>query len=79
MAIRLSDLACVASSKLPDRIVSRVQSIIEQHPDPQAREDLSVMEALAGASKAGDRGATELLGELIGKNSSSGPPETARS
>jgi hypothetical protein len=82
--IRVGDLPLVQSSKRPNRIVSRVQSIIEQHPDPQAPEDLSVMEALAGASKAGDRGATELLvfgylGELIGKNSSSGPSETARS
>jgi hypothetical protein len=53
--IRVGDLPLVQSSKRPNRIVSRVQSIIEQHPDPQAPEDLSVMEALAGASKAGDR------------------------
>ncbi len=59
--IRVGDLPLVQSSKRPDRIVSRVQSIIEQHPDPQARKDLSVMEALARASRAGDRGATELL------------------
>jgi hypothetical protein len=81
--IRVGDLPLVQSSKRPDRIVSRVQSIIEQHPDPEVA-DLSVMEALAGASKAGDRGATELLvfgdlEELIRKNSSSGPSETARS
>jgi hypothetical protein len=74
--IRVGDLPMVQSSKRPDGIVSRVQSIIEQHPDPQAREDLSVMEALAGASKARDRGATELLvfgdlKELIGERPSS--------
>jgi hypothetical protein len=38
--IRVGDLTLVQSSKRPDRIVSRVQSIIEQHPDPQAREAL---------------------------------------
>jgi hypothetical protein len=65
------DLSLVQNSKRPDRIVSRVQSIIEQHPDPGAPEDLGVMEALMRASKGGDQDATELLvfgdlGELIG-------------
>ena len=69
--IRMGDLSLVQNSKRPDRIVSRVQSIIEQHPDPGAPEDLGVMEALTRASKRGDRNATELLvfgdlGELIG-------------
>ena len=68
--IRVGDLPLVQSSKRPDRIVSRVQSIIEQQPHPEVA-DLSVMEALARANKCGDRDATELLvfgdlGELSG-------------
>jgi len=51
--IRMSDLRHIASSEQPDRIVSRVQSIIEQHPDPEASEDGSMMEALIRASKRG--------------------------
>ena len=58
--IRMGDLSLVQNSKRPDRIVSRVQSIIEQHPDPEAPEDGGVMEALVRASKRGDRGASDL-------------------
>ena len=69
--IRMGDLSLVQNSKRQDRIVSRVQSIIEQHPDPEAPEEGSMMEALARANKCGDRDATELLvfgdlGELSG-------------
>ena len=59
--IRMGDLSLVQNSKRPDRIVSRVQSIIEQHPDPEASEDGSMMEALIRASKRGDREASDLL------------------
>ena len=57
--IKLSDLPCVASSAQPDRIISRVQSIIEQQP--QVPEDLGLIEASTRASGRGDRNATELL------------------
>jgi hypothetical protein len=59
--IRMGDLSLVQNSKRSDQIVSRVQSIIEQHPDPEASEDGSMMEALTGTSKGRDRDATELL------------------
>ena len=59
--IRMGDLSLVQNSKRPDRIVSRVQSIIEQHPDPEAPEDGSMMEALIRAAKRGDREASDLL------------------
>jgi hypothetical protein len=57
----MGDLSLVQNSKRSDQIVSRVQSIIEQHPDPEASEDGSMMEALTGTSKGRDRDATELL------------------
>ena len=61
LGISMGDLSLVQNSKRPDRIVCRVQSIIEQHPDPRAPADDSVMEALVRASKRGDREASDLL------------------
>ena len=46
--IKLSDLCCVASFEEPDRIVSPVQSIIEQQHNPEAPED-------PGDEKSGER------------------------
>ena len=59
--IRMGDLSLVQNSKRPDRIVSRVQSIIERQADPEAPEEGSMMEALIRASKRGDREASDLL------------------
>jgi len=59
--IRMGDLSLVQNSKRPDRIVSRVQSIIERQADPEAPEEGSIMEALIRASKRGDREASDLL------------------
>jgi hypothetical protein len=45
----------------PERILLRVQTIIEQQPRAEADEDGTVVDALIRAAKRGDQGASELL------------------
>ena len=59
--IEVSDLRWVEGAERPDRIVVRVQSIIERQPDTKAAKNRTVMAALIRAAKRGDQDASELL------------------
>lgn len=59
--IRLSDLEGLAGAEHPERIATRVRSIIERQPRAEADNDPAVMDILITAAKRGDHEASDLL------------------
>jgi hypothetical protein len=59
--IKLDDLRFVADTERPERLLMRVQSIIERQPSADAGKDDMVMEVLIRAAKRGDHEASDLL------------------
>ena len=59
--IKLDDLKFVADAERPERLFTRVQSIIERQPCAETDKDRLVMELLTRAAKRGDHEACDLL------------------
>ena len=59
--IKLDDLKFVADVEQPERIFTRVQSIVERQPCAETHKNRLVMELLTRAGKCGDREASDLL------------------
>lgn len=59
--VTLSDLQAITDVEHPERLVMRLQSIIEQQPRAEAGDDCTVMDVLIRAAKRGDRDARDLL------------------
>ena len=59
--IRLSDLKSITDAEHPERLVMRLQSIIERRPREEADDNRTVMDVLIRAAKRGDHEASDLL------------------
>jgi hypothetical protein len=59
--IKLDDLKFVADAERPERLFTRVQSIVERQPCAETHKDRLVMELLTRAAKRGDHEASDLL------------------
>jgi hypothetical protein len=59
--LKLSDLKWIADPERPERLVVRVQSVVERESTTDADADQTVMEVLIRAAKKGDREARDLL------------------
>ena len=59
--IKLDDLKFVADVERPERIFTRIQSIIERQPCAETNKNRLVMELLIRAAKRGDHEASDLL------------------
>jgi hypothetical protein len=60
-AIKLDDLKFVADAERPERLFTRVQSIVERQPCAETDKNCLVMELLTRAAKRGDNDASDLL------------------
>ncbi len=59
--LKLSDLGWIADGDRPERLGSRVQSIIDRHSSVEAGKDCNLMEVLIAAARKGDKEARDLL------------------
>jgi hypothetical protein len=59
--VTLSDLRSITDAEHPERLVMRLQSIIERRPREEADDNRAVMDVLIRAAKRGDHEASDLL------------------